>query len=92
MQPPVRTIIRGVEYPSMAAAARALGVNRVAVWQAAERGTLNRVGFGDKVPVIIDGITYPSLSEAARALGITHQSVSSRVRWGTAQRAQEAAA
>ncbi len=92
MQPPVRTIIRGVEYPSMAAAARALGVHRSVVWRAAERGTLDRVGFGDKVPVTIDGITYPSLSEAGRALGITRQAVASRVRWGTAQRAQEAAA
>jgi len=86
MQPPVRTIIRGVEYPSMAAAARALGVNRVAVWQAAERGWLDGVGTGMKrTPVTIDGITYPSLSDAGKALGITRQAVASRVRWGTAQ-------
>lgn len=43
--PSIKTTIRGVEYPSRAAAARALGVSREAVVQALRRGTVDRVGL-----------------------------------------------
>lgn len=37
--------IRGVRYPSMSAAARALGVGNSAIWGCAKRGTLETVGL-----------------------------------------------
>lgn len=43
--PPVKVTIRGVEYASISAAARALGVSMNAVWLALENGYLDRVGL-----------------------------------------------
>lgn len=42
----VAVTIRGVTYPSMSAAARALGVTVQAVWDAVERGNTDGVGLG----------------------------------------------
>lgn len=43
---PVPVTIRGVTYPSIGAAARALGVGRTAVQHAIRLGRLDRVGLG----------------------------------------------
>lgn len=40
----VRVTIRGISYPSLASAARALGVDVGTVWQAKKRGTLDYIG------------------------------------------------
>lgn len=42
---PVKVRIRGVEYPSISAAAKALGVSRAAVQQGIAKGNLDRVGL-----------------------------------------------
>ena len=47
---PVPIRIRGEEYPSESAAARALGVSQSAVHRALERGTLDRVGVCKACP------------------------------------------
>lgn len=43
---PIPVTIRGVEFPSMAAAAKNFGVNIAAVSRAKKRGTLDNVGVG----------------------------------------------
>jgi hypothetical protein len=75
--------IRGVHYPSHAAAARALGLPIGALWYAAERGTLQRAGLGrnswSKKKVWIDGVEYPTQVAAAKALGMRKESFNARV-------------
>jgi hypothetical protein len=44
--PPVEVEIRGVWYPSMSAAGRALNVTTQAIWKALEDGDIDRVGLG----------------------------------------------
>jgi hypothetical protein len=72
--------IRGVEYPSMAAAARAFRLSVDTVDRARKRGTLDRVGLGPGRPlkhppqppkqqVTIRGEVFPNLKAAAKALG-----------------------
>lgn len=67
--------IRGVQYESQTAAARALGVSQHTVWIALENGTLDRVGLGRGLnnarPVLLDGVLYRSGAELRRVLGIT---------------------
>ena len=68
--------VRGVTYPSMTAAARALGVTKQAVSRALDKGTLDGVGFGRRCeptytrPTIVCGVAYPSRRSAAAALGV----------------------
>lgn len=41
---PVPITIRGVSYPSLSAASKALGVTATSIWEARKRGTLENVG------------------------------------------------
>lgn len=79
---PVPLRIRGVDYPSIRAAAQALGVSYSTVANALDRGTLEYIGMGTKSPakgnpiaVTIRGIAYRSNVEAAAALGVSRQAV-----------------
>lgn len=78
----IQTMIRGVMYESMAEAARALGVSAHAIWDAAERGRLDRVGLGRR-QVSVRGVEYESMSAAARGLGVNHATVRAAVARGT---------
>lgn len=67
-------VIRGVTYPSGAAAARANGVTPEAVYAARRAGTLHRVGCGrpgaEAMPVALAGKVYASAEAASKALNI----------------------
>ncbi|MBC6437127.1 MAG: hypothetical protein GDA52_03060 [Rhodobacteraceae bacterium] len=80
--------IRGVTYPSQAAAARALGVSTSSVARLARRGEPDSIGIGTKSgqPITIRGVTYPSQAAAARALGISRQAVNDATRTGRLER------
>jgi hypothetical protein len=70
--------IRGVTYPSLRAAAKALGVTVQAVWDSMRRGTLETCGLGypngtNTKPIVINGTAYPSLQAVADAFGVTAQ-------------------
>jgi hypothetical protein len=68
--------IRGVTYPSVNAAAEALGVAiRTVTWHRSA-GSLDRCGLGTdsvKIACTFRGVDYPSYSAAAKANGITRQ-------------------
>ena len=64
--------IMGVEYPSCAAAGRALGMHGQHIRRASAQGKEHLIGTCKQVPVTIDNITYPSRAEAARAVGISY--------------------
>lgn len=70
----VPVTVRGVSYPSQAAAAEALGVAPSAIHGALERGTMDSVGLGrnrhNLVPMQIGDKVYPSAVEAAKATGV----------------------
>lgn len=91
----IPTRIRGVDYPSMKAAAIALGVKPPTVWKAAERGTLDSVGLCvgtvDKVglrhPCWYRGKLYPSHIAAALDNGVTRACVSQSVKRAARQMA-----
>lgn len=80
------TVIRGVTYPSQAAAARALGVNERAIVSALDRGTVDNVGLGrnchSKRPVLLDGVKYDSIADAARSIGMQPQLLARKLRNG----------
>jgi hypothetical protein len=83
---PIR--IRGIEYDSVSAAARALGVGQTTVSSAIKRGYLDRVGLrgssGDiRKPVKIRGVAYASIGEAAKSLGVAKQVVQAAIKLGT---------
>lgn len=84
----IRCIIRGTEYPSFAAAARAFGLSKNAVWIAAERGTLDAVGLGkvEGIPTTVDGQPFDSITAAARGMEADatslHHYIASRRRRG----------
>lgn len=72
--------IRGVDYPSKAAAAKALGITYESLRKAIVDGRLETVGLNPKGKnhgrrVRIDGKVYKSLAEAARATGVTYNSL-----------------
>ena len=74
---PVR--IRGNVYVSMAAAARALGVNHRTVARALEEGRIDEVGLRrvrPGKPCVYRGKAYPSVTDAARACGVSLAAVS----------------
>ena len=80
-----KTIIRGVEYPSLTAAAKALGVTVCAVWYALENDRLETVGLrqhGQKRACYINGARWPSRTAAARALGVTRAAISKAITEG----------
>ncbi|AML50168.1 NUMOD1 domain-containing DNA-binding protein [Falsihalocynthiibacter arcticus] len=64
--------IRDIEYPSMAAAARALHVNISAIRSHLEAGTLDDISAMHTAAraITIRGIEYPSMKAAARALHV----------------------
>lgn len=67
---PVR--IRGVDYPSQAAAAKALGLSHHTIYSALERGTIDHVGRGQgwkRRYIRLGGVLYRSIAEAGRAYG-----------------------
>ena len=66
----VPTIIRNYCYPSRAAAARAIGVTRMAVSAAARCNRLDRVGLCGNQPIEIRGVKYKNRREAAVELGV----------------------
>src|SRR5215468_11782725 len=76
--------IRGVAYPSHAAAAAALGLTRQRVHQLAAQTPNGRKIRTAGKPVTIDGVTYLSMAEAAGALGVSYWVARYLVRSGTA--------
>lgn len=78
----IPTLIRGVLYESMSDASRKLGVSYSAVWNAAERGALDKVGLWRR-NVNVRGVDYKSMSAAARALGVTYSTVRDALERGT---------
>lgn len=75
--------IRGVDYPSQAAAARTLGVSYTHVCRALDRGDADSIGISRFKSVTIKGVEYPTASAAARALGVTPGTVVKAVQRGT---------
>ncbi|MGC0225180.1 NUMOD1 domain-containing DNA-binding protein [Pseudooceanicola nitratireducens] len=65
--------IRGVEYPSRKAAAKALGVSQATISGACERGTLDNVGLqgGGPIPVTTKGMKFPSKTAACNHFDIS---------------------
>ncbi len=78
MPAPVPTMMNGRRFPSMAAAARALGVSRYAVWLAVERGqsSVGRKPGRPGMRCYVWGKVYPSLTAAAAAHGLSRQAAS----------------
>ena len=71
----MQVTIRGVTYPSVPEAAKALGVTRHAVYNARVEGRLDTVGLGrpggrPPKPVTYGGLTWPSISAMCRDLDI----------------------
>ena len=65
-------LIRGVEYPSQAEAARQLGVTPDTIRSALDKGTLKKVGLKKlHERVVLNGISYRSVHAAAAATGIS---------------------
>ena len=92
---PVR--IRGVDYPSQAAAARALGVSASTIGMALAVGRPDAAGLGSVFgggrpgkPCWYRGQRYPSRTAAARACGVSVAAVSKAVKLA-AQRIREMA-
>lgn len=83
---PIR--IRGRDYPSIEAAARAIGVSRHSVDRALRNGTLETVGVPNaqsinrrgntnarRCPFVAFGRSFPSQAEAARQFGVARSTV-----------------
>ncbi len=64
--------IRGVAYPSHAAAAAALGLTRQRIHQLAAQSVGGRKVRKECKPVTIDGMSYRSTTEAAGTLGVSY--------------------
>lgn len=77
--------IRGVTYPTLYAAAKALGVSYASVKNMRKKGRLDMLGVGTGVPmpVRIRGVDYPSTKAAAKALGVSVNTVQSACARGT---------
>jgi len=75
MTAPVPLRIRGVDYPSINQAAKALGVGPTTVWRALDEGRLETVGLyrthGRPRAVTINGVVYPSYRAAVAGTGLT---------------------
>lgn len=83
--------IRGVEYPSQLAAAKALGISVPAICNAKKRGTLETVGLNPKrtepSPVMIRGVVYRSQYAAAKALGLAASTIWNALERGSLENA-----
>lgn len=73
----VAVTIRGVDYPSLRAAARAIGVSSSAVGRALRAGVLDDCGFAPRgpkpMPVRVNDVVYGSAAIAAERLGCSPQ-------------------
>lgn len=75
--------IRGVVYPSQAAAARTLGVSASAIWRRLENGTLDDIGLAQvRKPVTLNGVEYSSMTAASKATGRSMRSIRKAMRKG----------
>jgi molybdenum-dependent DNA-binding transcriptional regulator ModE len=75
--------IRGVEYPSRAAAARALGITYESLRRAMQEDRLDTVGLKPRGKnhgrrVRVDGKRYPSIWAASKATGIPYGTLRDR--------------
>lgn len=81
--------VRGVDYPSISAASRALGVSTSPLSRALAVGKQDNVGLsrpgavGPRQPITIRGVTYKSMTAAARALGIPQTNLTTMRNRGT---------
>lgn len=78
--------IRGVDYPSYGAAAKALGVNQSTIGKAVKEGRTETVGLGFQgggCPVMIRGVLYRTQKEAADALGLHPGTIKNALDRGT---------
>jgi hypothetical protein len=77
---PAAVPIRGVLYPSVKVAAKALNVSVQAVYLARANGTLESCGLkpAKKIETVVDGVTYPSIQQAARSTGVSYSSLQRR--------------
>ena len=74
--------IGGVDYPSQAAAARALGLSHTAIWAAVDEGRVHQMpGQQGRpgTPTWVKGKRYPSRQAAADALGISPHALGMRL-------------
>lgn len=85
-RPGAPVTIRGIEYPSQRAAAKAIGVSERTLSLAARRGRLDRVGTGvnpgPSLPCRWRGVVYPSRAEAARATGEPYSRITRAINAG----------
>jgi hypothetical protein len=81
---PVSISIRGIIYPSICAAARALGVTRSTVYKALELGQLDGVGLGKTKARAFEyeGIVYKSQAACARVYKIPTNTFNDRLLQG----------
>lgn len=89
---PIR--IRGVDYPSIKAAADALGLCHTTISSHLSRGTLDNAGMGRgygasratqnglSKPISLGGMDFPSRSALSRYLGKSHNYVNTALRNG----------
>jgi hypothetical protein len=67
--------IEGITYPSLSAAARALGIDASHVSKAKRMGRVHKIGKGsgrnNVKPTVVAGVRYGSLTEASDAIGAT---------------------
>jgi hypothetical protein len=76
--------IRGITYPSVAAAAKAFDTSTSWIYRMMAKGRLDDVGIEPKNPacalariaVNINGVDYPSMTAAAEARGVTVSALS----------------
>lgn len=68
----------GIDYPSQAAFARAVGVKRKTVARSLDRGTLADCGKGRERPLTYLGVQYPSIRAASIATGHPYETVRDR--------------
>jgi len=82
--------IRGVTYPSLAAAARALGVKYVTVHRARALGRLHRCGIGragvEPMAICIRGREFENAEAAARAFKVTKGAIYTALHRGSIDR------
>lgn len=80
-----KTIWNGIEFESMAAAARDVGITTEAMRQRIEKGYIcdddMLRGYSER-PIIWNDVEYPSITAAAKAIGVSNSSMWRRVQSG----------
>lgn len=74
--------IRGVSYPSIRAAARALGVRNTTIMRALNRGTHETSAVFTKNAGTLEGVWYYCRADAAAALGVNTSTFCKQIRKG----------